>query len=158
MCHTLRKNYVPFLTVLMLIMGCTGNKENSIMEEKATPVSYITSFQFNKPDRIEIELFSKLSDQSSGVPATKKLEITDENAIAEIVNAAAPLPDKGDIMIKMGDVSVINVTLVYPENKLYFAVYGDRIKTPDTSFYSVSPDNEKMLVKILIGLLDVVIE
>jgi len=122
---------------------------------KALPISYITTFQLNTPDRIEIELFNKLSDQGEGIPAAEKSEITDTEKINEIMNNASALPDKGDIMIKMGDVSVINVILIYPEKKLYFTVYENKIKTPDTSFYSTSPDHERKLINLLLSLLQV---
>jgi len=144
---------IALIATLSLALSCSVNKDNPATAEKALPATYITTFQFDKPDRIDIELFNKLSDQDSGVPAVKKSEIIDENTIEKIMDAAGTLPDKGDIMIKMGDVSIINVTVVYPEKKLYFTVYHDRIKTPDTSFYSVSPDGEKQLVTLLSGIL-----
>ena len=117
-------------------------------------MTYITTFQFDKPERIDVEYFAKMSDQRDSVPAAKKAQITDANTITTIMGYAGKLPDKGDIMIKMGDVPITNIILSYPDKKLYFTFYNHRVKTPATSFYSNAPADEKALYDFLFSIVN----
>ena len=87
-------------------------------------------------------------------PAQTKKEITDGAQLDEFVAITSRLADKGDMMIKMGDVPLLHVILYYPDQKLYFTFYQSRVKTPDTSFYANSPQNEKDLHEFLFSLLN----
>jgi len=117
-------------------------------------MTYITTFQFGRPDRIAIEYYNKMSDQRDSISAQSKYEITDSGKIDEFMNLASKLADQGDIMIKMGDVPVLNVILFYPDKKMYFTFYQNKVKTPDTSFYADSPEEEKILHGFLFSLLN----
>lgn len=81
------------------------------------------------------------------------IDITDKVIINSIITLLSKLPNKGDEMMKMGNVAVLEVVLIQKNNLTYFTFYKNFIKTPDTSFYSNSPQEEKMLYDLLMEAL-----
>ncbi len=127
----------------------------SVKSEKPMKSSvYLKSFQLSDCDKINISAFNKMSDQQTGIPAPTQLDITDPQIIKNILALLASLPDEGDIMIKMGDASLLVVTLYTKTQIQHFHFYAERIKTPATSFYSESPKAEKQLYQLLISQLN----
>ncbi len=152
------------LIITGLLAGCKGKQTAPAQTEPPItvttpapteiPMNYITTFQFARPERIGLEYFSKMSDQRDSIPAQKKKEITDAAKMDQFVTMTSKLTDKGEIMIKMGDVAILNVILYYPDQTLYFTFYEHRVKTPDTSFYANSPEEQKVLHEFLFSLLN----
>ncbi len=112
-------------------------------------MKYIETFKIDSCDKISLYYFKKMSDKRDGIPAAKSNDITDKVIINSILALLNKLPEKGDEMIKMGDVSILEVVLIQKNNHSYFTFYKNAIKTPDTSFYSNSPQEEKMLYDLL---------
>jgi hypothetical protein len=144
-----------FLCALSIFpaIQCTQHKsETASKTSDEMTKEYVSTFQFEKADRIIIESYNKMSDQNDSLVLPKKAEIIDEPTIARISELAKVLPDKGEIMKKIGDVSLLEVKLVYKDKVLYFDYYRETIKTPDTSFYVNPPAEEKQLYDLLISL------
>jgi hypothetical protein len=161
--HTNRLRTTSFfatLIIMTLLAGCKPKQQTLTPEPvvstppAALPMNYISTFQLARPERMELEYYAKMSDQRDSIPAQKKKEITDGAQLDEFVAITSRLADKGDMMIKMGDVPLLHVILYYPDQKLYFTFYQSRVKTPDTSFYANSPQNEKDLHEFLFSLLN----
>ncbi len=117
-------------------------------------MSYVSTFQLKPCVKIKLEYFEKLSDERDGVAAKKTKELTDAKVISEIFALLTPLPDKGDMMVKMGDVPFLRASLIYADRTEYFTFFSKFIKTPDTSFYSPHPAEEKKLYDLLQSLLN----
>jgi len=158
---------VPALALTLTMFNCSTNTSNSKKEEEvaATPEEetlipekemtkeYITTFQIAQPERITIESFQKMSDQYDSTIVPKGTEVIDGPTIIRIMELVKALPDKGEIMKKLGDVPLLEVRLTYKDKVLYFDYYSESIKTPDTSFYTNPPVQEKELFDLLNSLL-----
>ncbi|HEY9049326.1 MAG TPA: hypothetical protein VIN08_25665 [Ohtaekwangia sp.] len=156
----MRKISIPGIALVLLagaalITGCARQSDKTndvnalIMNKK-----YTSTFKFKPCDKIILTYYDRMSDQRDSIPPHKTSTITDHATINRILALTDKLPDKGDIMIKMGDVSILETTLVYPDSVVYFTYYESRVKTPDTSFYSERPQEEKVLYELLISTLN----
>ncbi len=155
------------LALTLTMFNCSTNNSNSKEEEEvaATPQEetvipekemtkeYVTTFQIAQPQRITIESFQKMSDQHDSTIVPKGAEVIDGPTIIRIVELVKALPDKGEIMKKMGDAPLLEVKLIYADKVLYFDYYSESVKTPDTSFYANAPEQEKQLFDLLNSLL-----
>ena len=122
---------------------------------KDTIMKYAETFKINKCDKITLNYYKKMSDSRDGVQPKSK-EITDKVTLEKILLLLNNLPDKGEEMIKMGDVPILNVVLTVDKGEtIYFTYFQDMIKTPDTSFYSgPKPKEEKALYDLLKSILN----
>ncbi len=157
-----RISYFIGAGVLLVATQCSAPKSETETEAKADTVKqaptemnseYISTFQVEKPGKIVVEAYAKMSDQYDSTVVPQKAEITDEPTIARIIELAKALRDKGEIMKKMADGPGIEVKLIYTDKILYFSFYGETVKTPDTSFYANHPAEEKQLYDLLISLI-----
>jgi hypothetical protein len=111
---------------------------------------YLESFKVQECDAIRLDFRKRMSDAK---PKTSR-EIADARAIAEILALLARLPETGEEMIKMGDVPTLEAHLFLAGKEHgHFTFFRDRLKAPDTAFYSTAPDEEGMLLALLEGLL-----
>ena len=115
--------------------------------------TYVESFQVKPADKIVIEKFARMSDQRDSIPAQQTTTISDTSVIRQVVSLLNELSDEGDMMIKMGDVSLTKVSLVYGDSAVYFEYYDKRIKTPATSFFSAASREEQDLYSLLLSRL-----
>ena len=136
------------LVSVLLLFCCTPKPENS-RPMTITSTSYIDSFQLKNPDKIVVEQYNKMSDANDSTAAVSSREIVEKSRIMEIIGILNQLPDEGDMMIKMGDVPLTRISLVYDTTAVYFEFYNKRIKTPATSFYSAEGETEKRLYSLL---------
>ena len=132
----------------------TPEKETETSPQKEMTKEYITTFQVGQPQSITIESFLKMSDQNDSTVVPKGAEVTDGPTIVRILELLKSLPDKGEIMKKMGDAPLLEVKLIYADKILYFDYYSGSVKTSDTSFYASAPDQEKQLFDLLNSLLN----
>lgn len=117
-------------------------------------MKYIETFQINKCDKITLNYYKKMSDKRDGI-VPKSLDITDKVVLEKILSLMNKLPEKGDMMVKMGDVPILDVILTTDNSEvIYFTYYQKSVKTTDTSFYSSHPEEEKMLYELLTGMLN----
>jgi len=108
-------------------------------------MNYIETFKIKTCNKITLQYFNKMSDARDGKAPIEK-EIIDENKLKQILFLLNKLPDEGDMMVKMGDVPILNVILQVDKNEpVYFTYYQSAIKTPATSFYSIAPTEVKLL-------------
>lgn len=155
-------SYFIGASVLLLAIQCSPKKSETVTENETPTESdttnhdhsemtkeYISTFQFEKPEKIIIESYAKMSDQYDSTIVPKKAEINDEPTIARVIELTKALPDKGEIMKKMADGPMIEVRLIYSDKVLYFDYYGETVKTPDTSFYANPPKEQKQLYDLL---------
>lgn len=140
---------ILFLTNSNLLSQSNKHK----IKSNKTTMKYIETFKIDSCDKISLNYFKKMSDKRDGNQASKTINITDKVVIQSIIMLLNKLPDKGDEMIKMGDVDILEVVLIQKNNTSYFTFYKNSIKTPDTSFYSNSPIEEKMLYDLLMEAL-----
>ena len=133
---------VVFVFLGAMTVRCSPPKQ---MEMKDMPSQYASTFQLTTPERIIVEDFTKLSDS---IPA-KKLEIQDPSTIKKILALLFQLPDKGEMMIKMGDVPLKRLNLVFTDRIEVVEFYNGRIKTPATSFYAQPQPMEQMLFELV---------
>jgi len=152
------KSKLIIVTLLFFfLISCSTRNSNSeaVTEtpEKEMTKEYITTFQIDQPDKINIESYDKMSAQYDSTLTPKRTEVTDASTITRILKLIKALPDKGEIMKKMGDVPLLEVRLTYKEKVLYFDYYSESVKTPDTSFYTNPPAEEKQLFDLLNTLL-----
>lgn len=138
-----------FLTNSKLI----GQSNKHKIKSNNTTMNYIETFKIDSCDKIVLHYYKKMSDKRDGIPASKTIDITDKAVIQSIIMLLNKLPEKGDEMIKMGDVEILEVVLIQKNNLSYFTFYKNAIKTIDTSFYSNSPQEEKMLYDLLMEAL-----
>jgi hypothetical protein len=80
---------------------------------------------------------------------TKLIHISDSKVIKQITDLLDKLPTSGDIMVSMGPTSVTRLTLNCNNLKYEIQFFGDRIKTPGTSFFSGERAEEKELYHLL---------
>jgi len=151
---------IIFVCSLSLLFFANGGQSACATELNAKPVKdtimkYAETFKINKCDKITLDYYKKMSDSRDGVKPKSK-EITDKVILEKILLLLNKLPDKGDHMIKMGDVPILNVILTVDKGeKIYFTYFQDMIKTPDTSFYySPGPKEEKVLFDLLKSILN----
>jgi hypothetical protein len=136
------KNTAILFFCAFVTLQCSPPKP---VELKDMPMQYASTFQLTTPERIIIEDFVKLSDS---IPA-KKVEIQDPMAIKKIVALLFQLPDKGEIMIKMGDVPLKRLNFVFTDRIEVVEFYNGRIKTPATSFYAQPNPMEDMIFELI---------
>jgi hypothetical protein len=139
--------------LLLLFSNCKGAHPISSSNQKSTDMSYVSTFQLKPCAKIKLEYFEKLSDERDSAAAKKTKELTDAKVIGEIFELLTSLPDKGDMMVKMGDVPFLRASLIYADRTEYFTFFNKSIKTPATSFYSSRPPEEKKLYDLLQSLL-----
>lgn len=107
---------------------------------------YIKTFKNTEFNKIKIEYFDV---KTTKVPVFSS-EISDVKKLDEIKSLMKLLPDVGDKMVSMGIVPVLLVHVFFNSGEVeYFKFYNGRIKTIDTSFYSVGMDAESMLFELL---------
>ena len=132
----------PLFFLSFIAMRCGPPKP---VELKDMPSEYVSTFQLTTPEKIIVEDFLKMSDT---IPAEKH-EIKDPAAIKKILAVLFQLPDKGEMMIKMGDVPLKRLNLVFSDRIEVIEFYKDRIKTPATSFYAQPNPMEEMLFELV---------
>lgn len=114
--------------------------------EKMLSAEYLETFKIKECDKIILEYHRLMSDRQ----AQKTAEVNDSEGIKEILDLLRQIPETGDEMIKMGDVSVVKAFLYYQGNPLgYCEYYQDMLKKPDTSFCSQPPEEENRLYALL---------
>lgn len=118
-------------------------------------MNYIETFQLSLCPKVTLEYYEKASDIRDGNSPIRKKEISNESIISEIFSLLNQLPDAGDMMVKMGDVPVIQAKLHYTEKEYYFTFYMEKIKTPATSFFSEPLKEEALLHELLETILNV---
>jgi hypothetical protein len=107
---------------------------------------YVSSFKINALKEVSLELFDKVSS-TEPVARVKIDGATQLHAIRRLVQQ---LPDVGHEMIKMGDVPLLRVQCVFESGPMeYFDFYNGRLKTVDTTFYSLTHEVESLLYKLL---------
>ena len=134
-------------------MQCTRNA--SVADAVVKPIltdtmQYISTFQIESCDQITLQHYKKMSDARDGVLPAEAV-IQDKETILQVLTLLKQLPDEGDMMVKMGDVEILNVFLMNESNPVYFTFYVNRIKTPATSFYSNHPKEENVLYDLLMS-------
>lgn len=123
-------------------------------KQKTIDMNYVETFKVGKCDKLALSYYKKMSDKRDGIKPSMSVEITDKGILEKIISLLNKLPDKGDMMIKMGDVSTLEAVLTTGKGEnFYFTYYQNSIKTTDTSFYSTPPLEEKMLYELLMSLL-----
>lgn len=145
-----------FIFLVMIIAGCTSHPKTQPLSDntKVADMQYTETFQLSTCDKIILEYYNKMSDQPNGIAPLKKASIVAKDSIEKIITLVHALPDEGDMMVKMGDVPILNVTLVYPDKSVFFTYYENSVKTPATSFYSAPPKEEKILFELLMATLN----
>ncbi len=117
-------------------------------------MNYIETFKIDNCEKITLHYYKKMSDKRDGV-SPKSEEITDKTIFGKILLLMNKLPDKGEMMIKMGDVPVLEVIMTINKSEtVYFTYYRKSVKTTDSSFYSNPPDEEKILFELLNSILN----
>lgn len=117
-------------------------------------MKYIETFQAKVCDKILLEYYNKLSDEGDNIAPQKQATITDADTIKKITTLLHAFPDQGDMMVKMGNVPVLKVTLIYNDQAVFFKYYENSVQTPATSFYSTPPKEEKLLYEILMAIVN----
>jgi hypothetical protein len=133
---------IVLVLLATMAIGCSSPKPTEIKE---MPSQYAATFQLTTPERIIVEDFLKLSDS---IPA-KKTAIQDPTTIKKILALLFQLPDQGEVMIKMGDVPLKRLNLVFTDRIEVVEFYNGRIKTPATSFYAQPQPMEQLLFEFL---------
>jgi hypothetical protein len=94
----------------------------------------------------EVEFYRAASDYAA--QRTKK--ISDPKKIEEITSLLDRLPVVGDIMIKLGPTaSHIKLILNCDTSDYEIHFYADKLRTPDTSFFSDHKPEELALISLL---------
>ncbi|MFD1001154.1 hypothetical protein ACFQ21_17635 [Ohtaekwangia kribbensis] len=114
-------------------------------------MNYIETFQADVCDKILLEYYNQLSDERDNIAPQKETVLTDTETIKKIITLIHAFPDQGDMMVKMGNVSVLKVTLIYKDKAVFFKYYENSVQTPATSFYSTPPKEEKLLYELLMA-------
>ena len=145
-----------FIFLTMIIAGCTSHPKTQPLSDntKVADMQYTETFQLSTCDKIILEYYNKMSDQPNGIAPLKKTTVVAKDSIEKIITLLHALPDEGDMMVKMGDVPILNVTLIYPDKSVFFTYYENSVKTPATSFYSAPPKEEKILFELLMATLN----
>jgi hypothetical protein len=145
------------ITTVMMLHGCNRSSQdlNSSNSTKPATMNYIETFQTDVCDRILLEYYNKLSDERDNIAPYKQAVLTDPDTIKKIITLMHALPDKGDMMVKMGNVPVLKVTLIYKDKAVFFKYYENSVQTPATSFYSTPPQEEKLLFELLMAAVNV---
>lgn len=111
---------------------------------------YIETFRIDRCEKAVVSRRRKMSDRE---PAAVR-EVTDRAALDEIVSMLGRLPEKGEEMIKMGDVETVDTVLHSKSREIgNFTFYAGRLKAPDTAFYSHAPAEEAQLLALLRSVL-----
>jgi hypothetical protein len=141
------------LTATMLLYGCNRSSRNLNSSESIKPetMNYIETFQADVCDKILLEYYNQLSDERDNIAPQKETVLTDTETIKKIITLIHAFPDQGDMMVKMGNVSVLKVTLIYKDKAVFFKYYENSVQTPATSFYSTPPKEEKLLYELLMA-------
>lgn len=154
----LKKSILCFL--LLFISACDVEVQLSDVEwknkekNKSTEVDYVKTFKIDSCEKITIRYHKKMSDSGKGITPKSK-EITDKATIHQLLELINKLPDTGEIMKKLGDVSMLQVFLTFNDKETaFFSFYGETIKTTDTSFYGKHPAEEKQIYDLLMKLLN----
>ena len=157
------------ITAIMLLYGCNRSSQNSDSEATANADSskadssenikpetmkYIETFQADVCDEILLEYYNKLSDEGDNIAPQKQATITDTDTIKKIITLLHAFPDQGDMMVKMGNVPVLKVTLIYQDMAVFFKYYENSVQTPATSFYATPPKEEKLLFELLMTIVN----
>lgn len=150
--------YFFSLVMSVVFIGCQNNQKlkSEEPETESKPEvapEYISTFQLSLPQEVTLLYYNKASEAHDSTAAQTTKVINDQATLSELITLTGKLKDEGDIMIKMSDVALLKVVFVYPDKKLYFDFYKDRVKTPATSFYAQSAD-EKALYEFLFSLLN----
>ncbi len=154
-----KNNFMKTIFVFALSIACfSGSGQTAGIYKKLktdSAMTYTATFQIKKCDKIILRYYKKMSDSRDGV-TTKSKEITDKVILQKILLLLKQLPDKGDMMIKMGDVPILEVLMTIDKGEtVYFTFYDKMIKAPDTSFYSgTAPAEEKKLFDLLTSILN----
>lgn len=151
----IRRHYLIALLLAYtgIYMSCTRN--NAVSDTVVTPIltdtmQYTSTFQISSCDEITLQYYKKMSDSRDGVVPVQAV-IRDQETISRILSLLKQLPDEGDMMVKMGDVAILNIFVTNTSGSVYFTYYVDHIKTPATSFYSNHPKEEKVLYDLLMS-------
>lgn len=116
-------------------------------------MKYAETFKIDNCEKIALSYYKKMSDKRDGF-RPKTAEITDKTILGKTILLLNKLPDKGDMMVKMGDVPILEVILtINKDEQVSFTYYQKSIKTTDTSFYSKHPEEEKILYELLMSFL-----
>lgn len=144
------------LTTTLLLYSCNRSSRNSNSSESIKPetMNYIETFQAEVCDKILLEYYNKLSDERDNIAPQKETVLTDSETIKKIITLIHAFPDQGDMMVKMGNVSVLKVTLIYKDKAVFFKYYENSVQTPATSFYSTPPKEEKLLYELLMAAIN----
>ncbi len=111
---------------------------------------YLETFRIGGCDKAVVSRRRKMSDRK---PAAAR-EVTDRAALDEIISLLGRLPEKGEEMIKMGDVETVDAVLHSESREIgNFTFYAGRLKAPDTAFYSDPHPEEAQLLALLRSLL-----
>jgi hypothetical protein len=131
-----------FVLLVVIAIACNAPKP---VEHTVLPTKYVSTFQLTTPEKIILEDFSKLSDS---IPA-KRVDIQDPTTIKKILALLFQLPDTGEVMIKMGDVPMKRLNLVFTDRIEIVEFYNGRIKTSETSFYAEHNPMEDMIFELI---------
>ena len=140
--------------MVVCCMSCGSPQDKALTDTKKISKKYIETFQVKDCSKIVLEQYGKMSDEFDETPPQHIREITDEPTISSIISLASALPDKGEIMKKMGNVPLLKATFFCKEDTVFFDYYQDAVKTPATSFYATHPKEEKVLYELLVSLLE----
>jgi hypothetical protein len=132
----------------------TESASESSESIKPATMNYIETFQADVCDKIILEYYNKLSDEGDNIAPQKEATITNADTIKKITTLFRAFPDQGDMMVKMGNVPVLKVTLVYQDKAVFFKYYENSVQTPATSFYSTPPKEEKLLFELLMAIVN----
>jgi hypothetical protein len=141
------------ITTTLLLYNCNRSSQNLNSFESIKPetMNYIETFQADVCDKILLEYYNKISDERDNIAPQKETVLTNTDTIQNIINLIHAFPDQGDMMVKMGDVPVLKVTLIYEDKAVFFKYYENSVQTPATSFYSTPPKEEKLLYELLMA-------
>ena len=132
--------------LLVVSLHLKNKYKNGTEIEKTLAMEYLETFKVKECDLIILEYHEKMSDRKVG----RTEEIHDPAEIEEVLALLKQVPETGDMMIKMGDVSLIKAFLYHQGKDIGFLVYyQSMLKLTDTSFCSEQTEAEAELYGVL---------
>jgi hypothetical protein len=138
------------LIAIVFLAGCQPKKTFNV---SAMDAQYVRTFALPACEAIILEYYPQMSNKSDHVAPVKSRTLVEAADMDKILTLVRKLPDEGQIMKKMGNVPLLQVTCVHGEAAEYFEFYDGALKTPATSFYANHPTEEKELFDLVTSLL-----
>jgi len=112
---------------------------------------HLTTFQLPGLDRLRIEAFARMGVSEP----SRTVELVEPAALARILALLRSLPDEGEMMKSLAPCSGFLLTAWFQGRELgTLAIYGHRVKAPNTAFYVGGLPAEAELVRLVEGCRD----